>query len=290
MLDPIIQILIVIFIPIFWFLILFILKWRLKFETRSVMFRVALLSSVSSTILIILCITGVGLFGDNIVFIVTAVPIGFTASLYMYYYTIKIIQEQVKTINKKTDELMYVFNTSSTTAVNVSNNSTELAASASEVNASAEQISSTTQDVAERSKNQAQSLNKINRMAEDVRAITKIIKEISEQTNLLALNASIEAGRAGSSGLGFGVVADKVQKLAEESKNSVEKTSVIVKAITEHIKSAALDSQEISIAMAEISAATEQQTASMEEITATTHILEEMAENLKVNLTEYSKT
>lgn len=65
----------------------------------------------------------------------------------------------------------------------------------------------------------------------EIEKVIEIIQGISEETNLLSLNASIEAARAGESGKGFSVVAEEVKKLAEESKNSTENISKVIKSV-----------------------------------------------------------
>lgn len=58
----------------------------------------------------------------------------------------------------------------------------------------------------------------------------KSVQDIYGHTTMLSLNASIEAARAGEHGRGFAIVAEKVNELADQSKNS---TNNVVKHLQE---------------------------------------------------------
>ena len=58
--------------------------------------------------------------------------------------------------------------------------------------------------------------------------IIKIIDGIAFQTNLLALNAAVEAARAGDAGMGFGVVAEEVRRLAQHCAKAAVETEELI--------------------------------------------------------------
>ncbi len=277
----------------------------LKRDHKSIEFKVAASILGLMAIMFILLIAATGTFKSELVPYFIILPIGAMLIILTTYIVVRIIRTNSQMLEN-------IISSSTQVSVNVSNMATELAASASEVNASSEEISSTTNEVNVGTQNQVKKLTEINKSASIINNLSAKIKHstdeiqkimigitnIAEQTNLLALNASIEAGRAGQYGRGFAVVADEVRKLAEESKKTVNESKDIVKeivqriqnsgelitSITSDIRSALESGEHTSAAMEEISSSAEEQTASMEEIAATANKLGEQADLLKTNL------
>lgn len=96
---------------------------------------------------------------------------------------------------------------------------------------------------------------RIDRTADAVAELTESIEEIDEiaafiehvgsQTDLLAINAAIEAAHAGEAGDGFGVVAQEVKSLAEETRDSADEVSGLIADITEHSEETLADVREM---------------------------------------------
>ncbi|SFG62799.1 globin-coupled sensor protein [Sporolactobacillus nakayamae] len=64
--------------------------------------------------------------------------------------------------------------------------------------------------------------------SQQIGQVTLLVKEISEQTHILAINSAIEAARAGEYGKGFTVVAQEIQKLAEETNKAMVQISELI--------------------------------------------------------------
>ena len=70
---------------------------------------------------------------------------------------------------------------------------------------------------------QAKQIKQLKHHAEEVSQFIHTIKKLSDSIGLLALNAFIEAARAGENEKGFTVIADRIRKLAIETKFSANR-------------------------------------------------------------------
>ena len=60
-------------------------------------------------------------------------------------------------------------------------------------------------------------IGELHQGAQRMTEFIRVIRDLADQTHLLALNAGIEAARAGEEGKGFGVVAEEIRRLAQQS-------------------------------------------------------------------------
>ncbi|MFD1775347.1 globin-coupled sensor protein [Paenibacillus rhizophilus] len=73
----------------------------------------------------------------------------------------------------------------------------------------------------ERTNEMERSVKELSQFSKQIQKIVGAVQEIADQTKILSLNATIEAARAGEHGRGFSVVAQEVNRLAEDTKNTV---------------------------------------------------------------------
>lgn len=86
----------------------------------------------------------------------------------------------------------------------------------------------TSRDGVDMIENFSKDMAKIAASSKKIVGIINVIDDIADQTNLLALNASIEAARAGKSGMGFAVVAQEVSSLAKRSAVSAQEIAELI--------------------------------------------------------------
>jgi hypothetical protein len=114
------------------------------------------------------------------------------------------------------------------------------------------------------------------RVTDDVKKsgeVLQIIKKIAEQTNLLGINAAIEAAHAGEKGKGFGIVANEIRKLSNDTVQS-----------TNEIRETLLKSQEATdemvLSIQKMNSIGTEQASSIQNISAFIEQLQKMSEKL----------
>ncbi len=90
----------------------------------------------------------------------------------------------------------------------------------------------------------ATSMVRLSEQSQAVGQIIATVEDIATQSNLLAVNAAIEAAKAGTHGAGFGVVAQEVKSLAEQSRQATSQVRGILGDIQKATASAVLATEE----------------------------------------------
>lgn len=195
-------------------------------------------------------------------------------------YESSIVSEMLNNINNNMEQLNKSIEEVSATTEEMSAGIEETASSTEEMSATSTEIEKAVESIASKAQEGAVNVNNVSNMAEEMKQnavmskenaigmygstknslqeaieqsktvnqineLAEGILEITSQTNLLALNAAIEAARAGEAGKGFAVVADEIRKLAEDSKNMVNRIQEVTNIILEAVNNLSRSSGEI---------------------------------------------
>lgn len=90
----------------------------------------------------------------------------------------------------------------------------------------------------------SQSIVKLSEHSTAIGEIINTVNNLAEQSNLLAVNAAIEAAKAGDQGKSFGVVAQEIRTLAEQSKAATIQIRAILNDIQNATSSAILATEQ----------------------------------------------
>ena len=145
--------------------------------------------------------------------------------------TIHVLEEDLKVMGEKLDNLH-------TTAKEMEQIAVDSANNASVGKEKVDAAIAVMKNIAEQVSASARVVGELGKRSDEIGQIVEAISNIAGQTNLLALNAAIEAARAGEQGRGFSVVAEEVRKLAEQSAEAAENISALIATIQQDTKSA----------------------------------------------------
>ncbi|SOC22369.1 methyl-accepting chemotaxis protein (MCP) signalling protein [Ureibacillus xyleni] len=145
----------------------------------------------------------------------------------------------------------------------------ELRHVSNDLSASVAEMSVTTEELTNASVNVSKQLEELSHLAEtathdiqQINSIVKSVKDIAQKSKILGLNAGIEAARSGVHGRGFAIVANEIQKMAQDSNQSAD-------TITKELENIKHSIEYINNSTAQISSFTQEYTANMQQMSHT---------------------
>jgi len=166
------------------------------------------------------------------------------------------------------------------TANNLREMANNMESSLSGISAAIQQLTSAASEIHTNEQSLNDSIKEIIGISEQINEVSAFIKAIADETKMLGLNAAIEAARAGDAGRGFGVVAEEIRKLSDQSKSTVPRITELTNNIKLKVEEASIKSHSSLSASQEQAAASEEITASIEEISAMSEELAKIAKQL----------
>ncbi|WP_162890701.1 methyl-accepting chemotaxis protein [Salinibacter ruber] len=142
----------------------------------------------------------------------------------------------------------------------------------------------------------AETIERLQASSEEISQVVETIDDIAGQTNLLALNAAIEASRAGSesgsgdTGQGFGVVAEEVRQLAEETDQATTEIAEIIGEVQTEIQEAVEAARQSSANAEEGIELSREASAVLDEIVGSISRVEQMTDEIAAASEEQSTT
>lgn len=126
------------------------------------------------------------------------------------------------------EEVRQTAQVASDKARQVSDSAQKAASSAQGGRRSAEDVGAGMKRIREQMEAIAASMARLSEQSQAIGQIIATVEDLSVQSNLLAVNAAIEAAKAGEHGKGFGVVAQEVKSLAEQSRQATNQVRTIL--------------------------------------------------------------
>ena len=136
----------------------------------------------------------------------------------------------------------------------------------------------------------SQTISLVSDRIEEIDEILRFITDITGKTNLLALNAAIIAAQAGAQGKGFGVVADEINELAQNTKAQTNRIADVIEGLREEVVKASEAVEDSNRKVNEGVSLTDETTKALEGIMDNTMLVSHRIEEIAQTTSEQAST